>query len=244
MSEQTSNNAQKKFITDSPKLNFFLGLVLGVAIISTAGFFSLGLAKKSNNNQANNNQNNGEQVAGEQAEQPEIKVDLKIAETDHVLGDKNAPIKIFEFSDFQCPYCARHHETLNKIVADYKGQVAWIFKQFPIQSHPLGLPGALASECAAEQGKFWEMADMIFKNQTTLTTESFAKFAQSLGLDTEKFNTCYKDEKYKEKIAADYNLGIDSGVQGTPSNFVNNQSVPGAVPYEEFKQIIEQLLKK
>lgn len=241
MPEQSNNNAPKKFITDSPKTNFFLGIVLGVAVISTIGLFSLGLIKKTDNNQIVDN--NNPQVAGEQVTEPEIKVDLKITDTDHVLGDKNASVKIFEFSDFQCPYCARHHETLQQIVNDYKGQVAWIFKQFPIQSHPLGLPGAIASECAAEQGKFWEMADMIFKNQSTLTTESFAKFAQNLGLDTNKFNACYKDEKYKDKIAADYNLGLDSGVQGTPSNFINNESVPGAVPIETLKQIIDQKLK-
>jgi len=243
MSEQSSNNnSQKKFITDSPKINFFIGLILGIALISTVGFVGLGLNKKTaSNGQVNNN---NEQVAGEQINTEQKVVDLKILDTDYVLGDKNAPVKIFEFSDFQCPYCAKHHETLHQIVKDYQGKVAWVFKQFPIQSHPLGYPGALASECAGEQGKFWEMSDIIFKNQSTLTAESFSKFAKDLKLDVEKFSACYKDEKYKEKILADYNLGINSGVQGTPSNFINNESVPGAVPIDELKQIIDQILKQ
>ncbi|HPA25201.1 MAG TPA: DsbA family protein [bacterium] len=239
-----TKNESKKFITDSPKTNFFIGLVLGVAIISTIGFVGLGITKKdSTKNTATNSENSGQQVAGEQAEAKEPVVDLKITDSDHVWGDKNAPVKIFEFSDFQCPYCAKHHETLKKIVEDYDGQVAWVFKQFPIQSHPLGMPGALASECANEQGKFWEMSDMIFSNQSTLTAESFASFAKDLGLDTEKFNTCVKDAKYTERITADYNLGIDSGVQGTPSNFINNKLVPGALPYENIKSVIDDLLK-
>lgn len=237
-----TKNEVKKFITDSPKTNFFIGLVLGVAIVSSVGFTTLGLNKTDTTDKTVKN-NPEQEVAGDQAEKPAAKVDLKITDADHVMGDKNAPVKIFEFSDFQCPYCARHHETLNKLIKDYDGKVAWVFKQFPIQSHPLGLPGALASECAAEQGKFWEMANMIFSNQETLTADSFLKFAKDLGLDEEKFFTCQKEEKYKDKITADYNLGIDSGVQGTPSNFINNELVAGALPYENMKTIIDGLLK-
>lgn len=241
MSEQNSVNKSRKFITDSPKTNFFIGLILGVAIISTVAYFTGGLKNDTKQPVANNNQADN-QANNEQEQQPVV--DLKISDTDHVLGDKNAPVKIFEFSDFQCPYCARHQETMQQLVKDYNGQVAWVFKQFPIASHPLGMPGALASECASEQGKFWEMADKIFSNQDTLTADSFAKFAKELKLDTDQFNTCFADEKYKERILADYNLGVESGVRGTPSNFVNNSLVAGALPIADMKNIIDQLLKK
>ncbi len=230
------NLGVKKFISDSPKLNFFVGLIIGVAVVSLAGFLTLSLKGNKSNSGTDNNQ---PQVSGEQ----EQKIDLKIAETDHVLGNKDAQVKIFEFSDFQCPYCARHQETLAQLVKEYGDKVAWVFKQFPIPSHPLGLPGAMASECAAEQGKFWEMAETIFKNQETLTTDSFEKFAKDLGLDVEKFKTCVAEEKPKDKIMADYNLGINSGVGGTPTNFINNEMVPGAVPYEQLKAMIDELLK-
>ncbi len=241
---ETNNQAPQKFITDSPKLNFFLGLILGIALISTTAYFTGGFSGK--DNQAANNANNNNQAANQQNNENEqvAKVDLKISDSDYVLGNRNAPVKIFEFSDFQCPYCARFQDTMNKIIKEYGDQVAWIYKQFPIASHPLGMPGALATECAGEQGKFWEMSDLIFANQDTLAEASFSKFAGQLGLDTNKFDTCVKEEKYKEKILADYNLGVESGVQGTPTNFINNNPVPGAVPYENLKTIIDQLLKK
>lgn len=233
---------QKKFITHSPKLNFFIGLILGVAVIAGIGFTGLIFTRQNVDNLANQQNNTNQQAAGEQ--EPEQKeVDLKINENDHVLGNKNAQVQIFTFSDFQCPYCARHHDTMHQIVDEYKDKVVWIFKQFPIASHPLGMPGAIAAECAAEQGKFWEMSDKIFENQTALSEETFEQFAKELGLDLEKFNSCFSEEKPKDKILGDYNLGIESGVGGTPSNFINNQMVPGAVPYENIKEMIDKLLK-
>lgn len=242
MSEQ--QNVPKKFITDSPKLNFFLGLIVGVAIISTLGFAGLTLTRPGNQPSTAGDKTAQENTNQPVADQDEQKpVDLKIVETDHVLGNRNAPVKIFEFSDFQCPYCARHHTTLRQIVAEYSDKVAWIFKQFPIASHPLGMPGALASECADEQGKFWEMADKIFTNQETLTADSFEEFASELGMNVDQYKTCLAQEKYRDKILVDYNLGLDSGVRGTPSNFINNQMLAGAVPYENIKEIIDGLLK-
>ncbi|MBU4360590.1 DsbA family protein [Patescibacteria group bacterium] len=232
---------QTKFITESPKLNFFFGLIIGVAVISLIGF-GVVAGKLDGNNKQNQDNSNKQEVAGEQ--NPEaLVVDLKIDENDHFLGNKDASVKIFVFSDFQCPYCARHHETLHQIAEEYGDKIAWVFKQFPIASHPLGMHGALASECAGEQGKFWEMADMIFENQQTLTAESFDKFADDLNLNVDEYKNCVVSEKYKEKILTDYNLGVESGVRGTPSNFINNEMVPGAVPYENIKSIIDDLLK-
>ncbi len=230
---------QKKFITDSPKLNFFFGLIIGIAVVALVGF---GITAGKWNNSDTNNSNDPEKIAGEQNSEAPV-IDFKISENDYVLGSKDAPVKIFEFSDFQCPYCARHHETMHKIVQDYDGKVAWVFKQFPIASHPLALPGALASECAGEQNKFWEMSDVIFENQQSLTAESFDKFAKDLDLDTDAFSACMDEERYKDKIVSDYNSGVEAGVRGTPSNFINNQMIPGAVPYESLKEVIDDLLK-
>ena len=154
---------QTKFITESPKLNFFFGLIIGVAVISLIGF-GLTAGKLDNNDNQNQDNPNTQQVAGEQ--NPEVPVvDLKINENDHFLGNKDAPVKIFEFSDFQCPYCSNFHITMHQIIKEYGDKIAWVYKQFPISSHPLGMPGAIASECAGEQGKFWEMSDLILSNQ-------------------------------------------------------------------------------
>ncbi len=227
----------KKFISESPKLNFFFGLVIGIAVIAVIGFVVL-IITRDNTQMAQENVN--QQVAGAKEEQ---EIDLKINDNDYVLGSKDAAVKIFEFSDFQCPYCARHHETLHQIIEEYGDKVAWVFKQFPIASHPLGMPGALATECAGEQDKFWEMSDKIFGDQEELSMDSFEQFASELGLSVEQFKTCVAEEKYKDKVLADYNLGIESGVSGTPTNFINNEMVPGAIPYENLKEMIDSLLK-
>ena len=230
----------KKFITDSPKVNFFFGLILGIAVVSLAGFGYMA-TKSSDDFEVNLANQNNQQVAGEQQDgQPTV--DLQITDGDHYLGDKNARVKIFTFSDFQCPYCARHHETMHQLVDEYGDKIAWVFKQFPIASHPLGMPGAIASECAGEQGKFWEMSDIIFENQSELTEDSFAGFAVNLGMDVDQFNSCVTDNKYQDKILTDYNTGVDAGVRGTPSNFINNELVPGAVPYEQIQQLIDSKL--
>ncbi len=236
-----SEEKKEKFITNSPKANFFIGLLAGVAIISLVGFGYLGNNQNKNNN-SNGEQNNSEQVAGEQGE-GEKNIELAITEGDYVLGNPDAPVKVFEFSDFQCPYCQRFHVTMHRLVEEYDGQVAWIFKHFPISSHPLAYPGALATECAGEQGKFWEMSDKIYEDKN-LNQESFAQFAEEMNLNMDQYNSCIEEERHKEKIASDYNLGVESGVRGTPTNFVNNQAVPGAVPYENMVEIVENILNK
>ncbi len=243
-----SENNPTEFKKETSKNNgFIFGLISGVAVLAVIGFAVFGFMyfkeRKDNAAELAKAQQQANEPANQQEQQPEIKIDLQIAESDHVLGNKDAKVKIFEFSDMQCPYCARFHTVMEQLVKAYPNDVAWVFKQFPIQSHPLGMPGAIAGECAADQGKFWEMTAMIFANQSTLTADSFAKFAKDLGLDVTKFNTCVKDNPHSAKISADYQKGIESGVGGTPTSFVNNQAVPGAVPYESLKQIVDGLLK-
>ncbi|MDD5289987.1 MAG: thioredoxin domain-containing protein [Patescibacteria group bacterium] len=242
MPEETKETKAPK-TAKSPN-QFMFGLVSGVAVIAVIGAAIFGVMyfkDKKNGNVAGVNTNNQQQQA---QEQPTAKpFTAQIAETDHVLGNKDAKVKIFEFSDFQCPYCARFHEAMKELVKAYPNDVAWVFKNFPIESHPLGLPGALAAECAGEQGKFFEMADKIFAGQTSLTTDSFNTFATELGLDLTKFKSCVAEEKPKNKIIADYQLGIDSGVEGTPTSFVNGEAVPGALPLESLKQMVDKLLK-
>jgi protein-disulfide isomerase len=237
MAEEKKALSPKKFISDSPKLNFFVGLILGIAVISSIGFAGLSMGR---NNQDKNVAADNSKVAGEET-QPEI--NLAIAENDRVLGNKDAAVKIFEFSDFQCPYCSVFQETMNQVIKEYGDKVAWVFKHFPIGSHPLAAAAALSAECAGDQGKFWEFSDEIYANQTGLKAESFEKFATDLKLDMEKYNTCVAEEKFKDKINADYNLGIQSGVNGTPTSFINNQAVPGAVPFADLKGMIDSLLK-
>jgi len=221
------------------KNSFLFGLISGIAGISVIGLIVFAALFFTQGGQGTDTP---AEVAGdnEQQEQPQVVFDIE--EGDHLLGSPDAEVKIFSFSDFQCPYCARFHTVLHQIVEEYPDDVAWVFRQFPIQSHPMGMPGAVATECAGDQGKFWEMSDIIFENQQTLSLESFSGFATELGLDTEKFNTCLEENPYLDKISSDYATGIEAGVTGTPSSFVNGQMIPGALPFEQMKQVVEQLI--
>ena len=162
----------------------------------------------------------------------------------HLLGSKNAKVKLVEYSDFQCPFCERHYPTLKKILADYGDQVSLEYKHFPLSFHPYATPAAEASECAAEQGKFWEFQDKIFEDQASLSVEQLSVWAKQLSLNMNKFSTCLSTHKYAAKVQADYQEGQQKGVNGTPATFINGQLVSGAQPYEALKAVIDAELKK
>lgn len=177
---------------------------------------------------------------------PPAQVNLEIEDTDFVKGNPNAPVVIFEYSDFQCPFCSRFYsETLGQIESQYveSGDVAFVYRHFPLDSiHPEARPSALAAECAGEQGKFWEMHDILFENQQSLSESNYKAWAGELGLNTGQFNNCFDSEKYDSKITAQLQSGADAGVRGTPGFIINGQLVSGAQPFSVFQQIIESEL--
>ncbi len=167
------------------------------------------------------------------------------SDDDPVLGNKDAPVTIIEFSDFQCPFCARFFsETFPLLEENYvnTGKVKIVFRDFPLNFHPEAEPAALAAECADEQGKFWEYHDLLFKNQDALSAENYKKWAQDLGLDTVAFSDCLDSQKYLDEVKADVEDGVKYGVTGTPAFFVNGQAVTGAQPYEVFQKEIDAAL--
>jgi protein-disulfide isomerase len=163
-----------------------------------------------------------------------------------MLGNKNAKVTIVEFSDFQCPFCKQFADaTFPQIKKDYidTGKVKFIYRHYPLRAiHPEAYRAALSSECAKEQGKFWEFHDEDYKNQTTLSVDAFKQFAQTIGLNTSKFNTCLDSEKYKKVVEEDEALGNGVGVNGTPAFFVNGKLISGALPYDSFKTVIDAAL--
>jgi protein-disulfide isomerase len=191
-------------------------------------------------------------------EQPNIPIKIS-TDDDPIIGNPNAPITIVEFSDFQCPFCARFHiETLPLIMDEYinKGQVKLVFRDFPITSiHPNALPASVAAECASEQGKFKEMHDKLFENQKEWSNQNidkviitFNQYASGMALDEIKFDSCLKNGKYIEEIQKDLDDGRIYGVSGTPGFFVGNDQIgfielQGAQPFENFKKVIESQLK-
>ena len=164
-----------------------------------------------------------------------------ITSANQVRGDFNAPITLVEFSDFECPFCQRHLPTLQKILTDYPQKVRLVYKQFPLSLHPNSQKAAEASECAAEQGKFWEYHDQLFQNQTVFSADNFKKWAGELNLNQTQFNNCLDSNKYYQKVQDDLQEGVSKGVRGTPTTFINGQSLVGAQPYETFKEIIDKL---
>ena len=170
---------------------------------------------------------------------------------DPVIGDKNAPVTIVEFSDYQCPFCGRFFsQTLPQIEENYikTGKVKFVYRDFPLNSiHPLAQKAAEASECADDQEKFREMHDQIFNNQGSLSLDNLKSWASQIGLDTNKFNDCLDSGKNAGEVGNDFKDGASLGVSGTPTFFVGNEKdgylqVGGAQPFEVFEQAISKFL--
>ncbi|HDH04124.1 MAG TPA: hypothetical protein ENG75_02150 [Nitrospirae bacterium] len=160
-----------------------------------------------------------------------------------VKGKKDAPVTIVEFSDFQCPYCAGLQSTLQQVLKAYPDSVRLVLKDFPLSFHKYAKDAARAARAAGEQGKYWEMHDLIFENFKGLNSDIFKKFAEKLNLDLNKFMADYKSGKYDNLIQQDINLGKSLGVTGTPTLFVNGKRMQRR-SFDDFKAAIEESLKK
>jgi protein-disulfide isomerase len=159
-----------------------------------------------------------------------------------VKGPENAPITIVEFSDYQCPFCARSEPLITEALTAYPTQARLVYKHFPLVGiHPQAMPAAIAAVAAQKQGKFWEMHDLLFANQRELAPEQIKSYARQLGLDMAKFEADLQSDEVKAAIQADMQLAQRAGVRGTPTVFVNgkllqNRSLDG------FKQLIDPML--
>ena len=170
---------------------------------------------------------------------------------DHILGDRDALISIIEYSDFECPFCKRFASTPKLALEANPGVVNSVFRHFPLGFHdPLATTEALASECAAEQGKFWEYHDEIFERTNSnggLEVSELNKIARDLGLKGSQFDACLDSRKYIEDVQADIRTGTEAGVTGTPGNIIRNNKtgevrfLPGAYPIENIQAAIDEL---
>ncbi len=171
-----------------------------------------------------------------------------IEETDAALGDVDAPVVLVEFGDYQCTFCAKFFfDTKPTLIEKYvdTGVLRYVFRDFPVNGRE-SQNAAEASECANEQGKFWEYHDKLYVERTGYNTGAFKKknlitYAGEIGLDVAKFEECYEDGRYKDEVAKDMREGRALGVSGTPNFFINGQRIAGALPTESFVQAIEQL---
>ena len=175
---------------------------------------------------------------------------------DHVRGDKNARVLLIEYSDLECPFCKRFHPTAKQVVDAYKGQVAWVYRHFPLdQIHSKADKEAEAVECAKDQGgedSFWKMTDKIFEvtpSNNGLNLDDLPKLAGEIGLNASTLKSCLDSSKYAAHVEEDYQGGVKAGITGTPGNILldtktgKTKLIPGAVPFDQFKVAIDDLLK-
>jgi protein-disulfide isomerase len=160
-----------------------------------------------------------------------------------VRGSAEAAVTIVEFSDFQCPYCARAQPTLARVEKSYPDRVRVVYRDFPLPIHPQAGKAAEAGACARDQGKFWEMHDRIFENQAHLEVVDLKRFAGEIGLEARAFGECLDSGRHEADWKRDVEEGDSYGVSATPAFFINGRPLIGALPYESFAQVIEEELQ-
>ncbi len=225
-------------------------LALGILVILLiVSFFTGGFRGGSNSNSGSNNGNNGDSDGGTS------NIQVSITDRDPILGDANAQVSIVEFSDFQCPFCARAHFGA---LADFKssdyfknGQVNLVYKHLPLTSiHQYAQKSAEAAECARRQSndKFWKYHDLLFANQDRLDTSSLKLYAEQIGLNVATFSKCLDDGEAEDKVSSDTLEALSAGGQGTPYFvIVNNNNdqttiVEGAMPWANFEAAIRSVM--
>jgi protein-disulfide isomerase len=153
-------------------------------------------------------------------------------------------VTVVVFSDFQCPFCNRVEPTLAQLRKAYPEEVRVVWKNLPLAMHPQAMPAALAAEAAHQQGKFWEMHEVLFQNQAQLSPEMYETWAKQIGLDVAKFKKAAASETTRARVEEDARVGARVAPQGTPTLYVNCRQVVGAQPYEVFKKMVDEQLAR
>jgi protein-disulfide isomerase len=175
------------------------------------------------------------------------KLKLPVGERDHIQGAPDAKVTLVEFGDYQCPYCGEAYGIIKRVQEKYKENLRFVFRNFPLtEIHPHAEVGAEIAEAAAEQGKFWEMHDFLYEHQTYLSrVEFFLEYAEkSLGLDAKRMGEEIAKHQYLPRIREDFSTGVRSGVNGTPTFFINDLRHNGDYQFETFVAAIDRVLKK
>jgi protein-disulfide isomerase len=163
-----------------------------------------------------------------------------VSEQDHAIGAADAPVTLVEYGDYECPYCGMAYPIVKSVQRALGSQLRFVFRNFPLaEAHPHARQAAQAAEAAAAQGKFWEMHDMLFEHQSALETEDLVGYAESLGLDVARFARELESGTYAKRVRDDFRNGVKSGVNGTPTFFVNGDRYEG--PWMHVEQFTRAL---
>jgi protein-disulfide isomerase len=147
-----------------------------------------------------------------------------VTKADHIQGEREARLTLVEFGDYECPYCGEAYGVIKNVQAEMGPSLRFVFRNFPLkESHPHALAAALAAEAAGQQSHFWQMHDILFENQNALTPNDLARYAKRIGLDLRRFQADFEDEKCMAKVTSDFRAGVRSGVNGTPSFYIDGE---------------------
>lgn len=240
----------------TPIQMFLAGLVGGILVLCTIGFFILlGMSITGNGGSAKKVAANPSPsvVTGGDEAPTAVQVRPVDEDADHIRGNKNADVTIVAYTDLECPFCKRFHGTMLEVMKKYGDKVNFVIRHFPLdQLHAQARTEALASECAAEQGKFWEFVDLVFEKTTSndgLDLAKLPEYAKTAGVkNIDKFNKCLADKKYTEKVQADEQDAQSAGAQGTPYSVIlgpNGETIPlnGALPLSAVEAALQPLLQ-
>ena len=166
-----------------------------------------------------------------------------VHEGDHVQGPASALVTLVEYGDFQCPSCGQAYPIVKEVQKHFGDQLRFVFRQFPLEQHPMAEPAAEASEFAAAQGKFWPMHDGLYENQDDLGPELFASLAKELHLNGKALEQALGEGTYQNRVNADLEGGEASGVGGTPTFYINGQQHEGSFDAATLIRSVEAAMK-
>ena len=245
------------------KQSFIVGGIGGVLVLCTIGFFFLlalqftgGSNLLAESDGVNNNgtanaptNNNGNNQPAQPANNGSISVNPVDPEQDHIRGAEDAKVTIVEFSDMGCPFCSRFHDTMKQVMDEYGEDVRWVYRHFPLDRlHPNARMMANASECAADQGKFWEFTDAAFQKQEAgFNSDTPSEIANELGLNASELETCLDNKKYSDTVKKHVSDARSAGGKGTPHSIIigpdgEKAQIKGAQPFNVVEQQIQQFL--
>jgi protein-disulfide isomerase len=164
---------------------------------------------------------------------------IPVTKKDHIQGLFNAPVTLVEYGDYQCPYCRMVYFVIKQIEEELGDSLRFVFRNFPLKEvHPYALMAAQVAEAAALQNKFWEMHDLIYENQDALSQEALLNFAEQLELNMKKFRSDVQSPTVMNKIEEDFRGGVHSGVNGTPTFFINGERYQGDYSFDALMQAL------